>query len=164
MIQASTQTYSIISAVVAPALLILACSSLITTTANRLSLLLDRVRELTREIESSQAGRSGVTHNKRMFVASQLGKGSRRARLLQRTLAMLYLALGALILTSVCVGLAAASGLNANFIVITVLASVVFLFIASTFLILESRIALSAVNAEMNYVQELIKSVLGDKT
>ena len=141
---------SIISAVVAPAILILACSSLITTTANRLSLLLDRVRYLTNEVES------GVGENKRQFIASQLGKGANRARLLQRALATLYLALGSLILTSVGVGVGAASGLNASFIGLTVLASVTFLFYASTLLIRESRIALSSVNAEMEYVKRLI--------
>ena len=86
----------------------------------------------------------------------QLGKGSDRARLLQRTLATLYLALGALILTSVCVGVGAAIGLSLNFIVVPVLASVAFLFYASTLLIRESRIALASVNAEMDYVRRLI--------
>lgn len=150
----------IISAVVAPALLILACSSLITTTANRLSLLLDRVRQLTREMETLQTDRSGSPESKRTFVAMQLLKGSRRARLLQRALATLYLALGSLILTSVCVGVGAAVGLSANFIVFTVLASVAFLFYASTLLIRESHIALSAVNAEMDYVRRLADSSL----
>ena len=147
---------SIISAVVAPALLILACSSLITTTANRLSLLLDRVRELTREMEAFKTGRVSDAQAKRPFIAAQLAKGVMRARLLQRTLATLYLALGSLILTSVCIGFSAASGLSVNFIVVTVLASVTFLLYASTLLIRESRIALSAVNAEMEYVRQLI--------
>ena len=147
--------FPVISAVVAPALLILACSSLITTTANRLSLLLDRVRQLTREMEILQTQQPAVSKNKQTFVSTQLIKGSRRARLLQRTLATLYIALGSLILTSVGVGVGAAVGLSANFIVFTVLASVTFLFYASTLLIRESRIALSAVNAEMDYVSHL---------
>ena len=150
--------FSIISAVVAPALLILACSSLITTTANRLSLLLDRVRQLTGEMEAFRAGRSGGADSKRAFIAAQLGKGARRAGLLQRTLATLYLALGSLILTSVCVGFSSAIGLSVNFIVVTVLASVTFLLYASTLLIRESRIALSSVDAEMEYVRRLLEA------
>ena len=149
-------TSSIISAVVAPAILILSCSSLITTTANRLSLLLDRVRELTKEMESLQAERSEATKSKRAYVAVLLTKGAKRSGFLQRTLATLYLALGALILTCVCIGISAASGFNANFIAVTVLASVAFLFYASTLLIRESRIALSAVKVEMDYVRRLI--------
>ncbi len=145
---------SIISAVVAPALLILACSSLITTTANRLSLLLDRVRQLTHEMEKLLAEHAG--ENKRAFIATQLGRGATRARLLQRTLATLYLALGSLILTSVCVGLSSAILLHPSIIASMVLLSVTFLFYASTLLIRESRIALSAVNAEMDYVGSLI--------
>jgi hypothetical protein len=147
---------SIISAVVTPAILILACSSLITTTANRLSLLLDRVRELTGEIESFRAGAPETPGHKRSYVSAQLEKGARRVVLLQRTLATLYLALGSLILTSVCVGISAAIGLNANVVMVTVLASVTLLLYASTLLIRESRIALSAISAEMEYVRRLI--------
>ena len=61
---------SIISAVVAPAILILACSSLITTTANRLSLLLDRVRELTKEMESLRAKPLDAADSKRAYVVN----------------------------------------------------------------------------------------------
>lgn len=154
-----TPVFPVISAVVAPAILILSCSSLITTTANRLSLLLDRVRSLTGEIESHPGKRGQAFEKKCAFVASQLAKGAKRARLLQRALATLYLALGSLILTSVCVGAAAVSGIDATFIFIPVLASVVFLFFASTILIRESRIALKAVNGEMEYVQNLIGGI-----
>lgn len=148
-------TGSIVSAVVAPAILILACSSLITTTANRLSLLLDRVRHLTAEMESlKKSGAEG--EGKRAFTVAQLRKGASRARLLQRTLAALYLALGSLVLTSVCIGIGVAAGLNAGFISAAVLVSVAFLFYASVLLIRESRIALSAINAEMEYVKRLI--------
>lgn len=145
---------SIITAVVAPALLILACSSLITTTANRLSLLLDRVRLLTHEMEALLATHSG--ENKQAFIMSQLGRGATRAMLLQRALATLYLALGTLILTSVGVGISAVAGLSPRLIAVMVLVSVSFLFYASTLLIRESRVALTAVSAEMKYVRSLL--------
>lgn len=145
---------SIVTAVVTPALLILACSSLITTTANRLSLLLDRVRELTHEIEKLLSDSGSV--NKRSFIGTQLGRGATRALLLQRALATLYLALGTLILTSVFVGVSAVAGLNPGLIAAMVFVSVSFLFYASILLIRESRIALAAVKAEMEYVRSLI--------
>jgi hypothetical protein len=147
---------SIISAVVAPAILILACSSLITTTANRLSLLLDRVRSLTAEMESMRAHPSGVEEGKRAFVIAQLRKGAQRTNLLQQTLSTLYIALGCLILTSVCVGVSAAFNISLNFIAVAVLVSVAVLFYASTLLIRESRIALSAINSEMQYVRRIV--------
>ena len=152
----NSNTPTIISAVVAPAILILASSSLITTTANRLSLLLDRIRHLTADMEAWTAGRLGADAKKKEYIVAQLGKGSRRAGLLQRALATLYLALASLILTSVCIGIGAVSGLNANFIGATVLASISFLFYASTLLLRESRIALASVNEEMDYVRRLI--------
>jgi len=140
--------------VVAPAILILACSSLITTTANRLSLLLDRVRYLSGEMETLK--KNADAEGKRAFTVAQLRKGSNRARLLQKTLASLYLALGSLIFTSVWIGLGATLGLDSKYIGVAVLVSVAFLFYASTLLIRESRIALSAINAEMEYVKRLI--------
>lgn len=153
----SAPASAIISAVVAPAILILASSSLITTTANRLSLLLDRVRELTKEVEEGR-----LPEGKRPFIASQLGKGANRARLLQRALAVLYLALGALILTSVAVGVGSATGYGLGYIGATVIVSVALLFYASTLLIRESRIALSSVNTEMDYVRKLISKESGE--
>ena len=147
---------SIVSAVVAPAILILACSSLITTTANRVSKVLDRLRDLSNTMESLQDDRSGPMQNKRAYLAVLLAKGAMRAGLLQHTLATLYLALGALILTSVCTWVGATRELNVNFIAVPMLASVIFLFYASTLLIRESRIALSAVKVEMDYVRQLV--------
>ena len=159
MMPSGNVTFPIISAVVAPALLILACSSLITTTANRLSLLLDRVRELTREMEILLHEQPKALLSKRTFVAKQLLKGSNRARLLQKTLATLYLALGSLILTSILVGVSAAIGRGAQGVVVTALVSVALLFYASILLIRESQIALVAVNAEMDYVRSLTEQV-----
>ena len=42
---------SVLSAMITPAVLILACGSLSLTTSNRLTRVIDRVRELSREIE-----------------------------------------------------------------------------------------------------------------
>ena len=147
---------SIISAVVAPAILILACSSLITTTANRLSLLLDRVRHLTGDMERMRFKTEPAEEGRRAFSSAQLRKAAQRAGLLQRALSSFYLALGSLILTTVCVGISAAAGWKVNYVAFTVLVSVGILFYASTLLIRESRIALSAINSEMQYVRRIL--------
>lgn len=155
---APPSTTSLISAVVAPAILILACSSLITTTANRLSMLLRRVRDLAHEMEVLQAARSETPPAKRVYVAALLTQGTARVKLLQRTLATLYLALACLVFASVCIGLSAWIGIRADLIAAGALLSVAFLFYGSTLLIRESRVALKAVNAEMEYIRGLVEN------
>ena len=143
----------VISAIVTPAILILACSSLITATANRQSRILERVRELTKEVEGLQKTGGG---DKREFLVSQLIKASARTRLIQRSLSYLYLSLGALILTSVGIGVGSTAGVtSAKLILVAIFISMLLLFYASFLLIRESRIALGAVDAEMDYVKHL---------
>jgi hypothetical protein len=68
-----TTSIEVISATVTPAILILATSSLITATANRQSRILERVRDLTKDVESIPKAAGG---EKREFLASQLLKAS----------------------------------------------------------------------------------------
>lgn len=154
----NTPATEVISAIVTPAILILSCSSLITATANRQSKLLERVRDLTTDVEKFQS----AYEEKRRFLGSQLMKATLRARLVQRALLSLYLSLGSLVLTVVLMGvsslnLVADSRFNDPRIIISaIFLSLLFLFYASFLLIRESRIALQAVNAEMDYVKRLV--------
>lgn len=149
----ATGAIEVISAIVTPAILILATSSLITATANRQSRLLERVRDLTREVEGMGKGAVG---EKRDFLASQLVKASARTRLIQRSLAYLYLSLGVLILTCVLIGMGSLTGVTSTAIILGgIFLSMALLFYASFLLIRESRIALRAVDAELEYVKRL---------
>jgi hypothetical protein len=142
----------VISAIVTPAILILATSSLISATASRQSKILERVRSLSDDIEMP----TGLAEGKRKFLLTQILKATTRTRLIQRALLCLYLSLGALILTSVAVGVSSVAGMgNAKVILVAIFASLSLLFYSSVLLIRESRIALSAVDAEMDYVRKL---------
>jgi hypothetical protein len=142
----------VISAIVTPAILILATSSLITATASRQSRLLERVRSLTDNIENP----TGLVEGKRKFLILQLLKAATRTRLIQRALVCLYIALGCLILTSVAVGVSSVAGLGSTKVILpAIFISLSFLFYSSILLIRESRIALSAGDAEMDYVRGL---------
>lgn len=148
----SLSATEVISGIVTPAILILGTSSLITATANRQSRLLERVRELTKEIEALSPAKG----DKYEFLISQLRKATSRTRLVQRALVNLYLSLGGLIFTSVGVGISAVAGLaTAGAILALIFISLAFLFYASVLLIRESKIALAAVDAEMDYVKRL---------
>jgi hypothetical protein len=68
----------------------------------------------------------------------------------------LYLALGALILTCVTIGVGSAIGIDSTVPVLgTLFLSMLLLFYSSFLLIRESHIALRAVDAELNYVKRL---------
>lgn len=149
-------TLSVLSAMITPAVLILACGSLITTTSSRLVRCIDRVREMSSEFEKVTTGEEVVESvgSKQAMLFSQLERSTTRARLLQRSLAGLYLALSCFVTTSVAIGLtaalqAAAFGwvpLTLGFIGAGLLMGV------SVLLIIESRISLASTFAEMDYV------------
>src|SRR5690348_14941548 len=104
---APSSATQIVSAIITPALLILATSSLITATAHRLSGILERVRDLAKDVEADE---KVVSKKKHDFLVAQLEKATRRARLIQRAMVSLYLALGCGILTSVTVGVGTVLG------------------------------------------------------
>ena len=152
---------SVLSAMITPAVLISACGSLIMTTSSRLMRSVDRVRELSLRFadlgEHPPEGASVEDERKMLF--GQLDLTTRRSRLLQRALARLYWALGAFVGTSVAIGLVAASGRQYTWVPIGFgLAGAGLLLYASVMLVHESRIALTALEAEMDFVWQQGKS------
>ena len=150
---------AILSAMITPAVLILASSSLILATSNRLSRVLDRTRNLAERYEGLLQPRDtdGQQLAEKLSLTSELlGRAARRASLLQRAMTFLYLALSVFVTTSIVIGIDAALGEGFTPVLVMLgLLGVVFLFSASVLLIVESRIALSAVNREMEFVRGL---------
>jgi hypothetical protein len=142
----------VLSAMITPAVLILACGSLIMTTSSRLIRAIDRIREMAHEIE--QSADAGDTGDKRRFLFSQLERSTTRARMLQRALTRLYVAVGLFIATSVAIGMISLAHLSFTWIPLVLgLAGAGFLFSASLLLIIESRIALSVTIADMDFLK-----------
>ena len=147
-----------LSAMITPAVLILATGSLILTTTNRLVRVIDRVREMLPEFEKQAEAveMDDMTKQKRALMFDQLDKATVRARLIQRALTRLYTALGAFLATSVALGIIALAHLKAVWIALLFgLVGVLLLFAASVLLIFESRISLSATYAEMDYIRRI---------
>ena len=140
---------SVLSAMITPAVLISACGSLILATSTRLMRAVDRVRP--------QEGED--VEDERTMLFGQLDLTTTRARLLQRALARLYWALGAFVGTSAAIGLVAASGRQYAWVPIGFgLAGAALMLYASVLLVHESRIALTALEAEMDFVWQQGKS------
>lgn len=148
----------VLSTMITPAVLIMACGSLILTTSTRLIRAVDRVREIAPELEKLAADESGDdrTEQKRTVMFEQLDRATTRARLLQRALTQLYASLSFFVATSAALGAVAFTGINAAWLPLLLgLIGAVLLLSASLLLIFESRVALAATLAEMDYVRRI---------
>jgi hypothetical protein len=148
-----SNTITILSAMITPVVLILASGSLILTTSQRLSRVIERTRKLTdwiRELADTNAGKDSV-HDEVMILFQQLSKNARRAKLLQRAMACLYITLSIFVATSISIGVVDISKAQYTWIpVVLGILGALLLFYASILLIKESKIAISAVNQEMD--------------
>lgn len=147
-----TGVLSVLSAMITPAVLILASGSLILTTSNRLTRVVDRVREMLAELE--QMGDSTTAAEKRKLLFDQLERSTKRARMLQHAMTRLYLCVAIFVATSVAIGLVALLG-GMHFAWIPLLLGFIgagLLLSASVHLIFESRLALQTTYAEMDYI------------
>ncbi|HUP63514.1 MAG TPA: DUF2721 domain-containing protein [Thermoanaerobaculia bacterium] len=143
----------VLGAMITPAVLILASSSLMITTSNRSIRCVDRVRERAAELEELGTASDEITERKRKHLYAQLEINTRRARLLQHAMSRLYLAISLFIATSVAIGIVALLHVDVGWIPILLgLFGAGLLFSASVYLIIESRLALATTYAEMDYI------------
>ncbi len=143
----------VLGAMITPAVLILASSSLLITTSNRSIRCVDRVRERAEELEALGTATDEVTERKRKHLYSQLEINTKRARLLQHAMSRLYFGISFFIATSVSIGVVALLHVNVGFIPMLLgFIGAGLLFSASVYLIVESRLALTTTYAEMDYI------------
>ena len=150
-------TLSVLSAMVTPAVLILASSSLILATSGRLTRAVDRTRTISERVtEEAKDEERTLLPEERDLLLQQLGRTARRAKLLTRTLTRLYMALAIFIATSMAIGVVAVTGVAYAWIALLLgFIGALLLFWSSVLLIMESRIALTTVYEEMEFVQRL---------
>lgn len=145
---------AVLSAMITPAVLISACGSLILATSDRLSKAVVQTREVSDQLKprAGDEGRPEREEERRMLY-TQLDFVTTRSRLLQRALSRLYAALAFFVGTSVAIGLVAATSSDYTIIPIGLgLYGAALLLYAAILLIRESRFALAAVNAEMDFI------------
>lgn len=145
---------------ITPAILIMASGSLILTTSQRLSRSMERVRKLADQYSTltSKEVSSQSDPAEKSFLLDLLLRVTRRCRLLQRAMTCLYLTLGVFVATSIAIALF--DVLNLPYAWAITLLSLIgagLLFYASLLLIMESRIALQAVDREMDWVMRVSK-------
>jgi hypothetical protein len=152
---------AVLTAMITPAVLISACGSMILSTSSRLGRVVDRVRALSDRLEDmpEREQRGASPAEKQALIFQQLDKLTSRARILQRCMVTFYLSLGMFVATSVAIGVVPFTA-NQRYNLVPVglgLAGACFLFYGSILLILEARLALSTIHAEMDFIWRLSK-------
>src|SRR5688572_13303398 len=97
----------ILTSMITPAVLIMASGSLIMTTSQRLSRVIERVRKISQEfmqIEKSN-DKESANETKRRILYTLLKKSARRSKLLTQAMTWLYISLGLFVATSLTIGI-----------------------------------------------------------
>ena len=154
---------AVLTAMITPAVLISACGSMILSTSARLGRVVDRVRALSDRVEdmAQKQDRGPAQTERQALIFQQLDRLTSRARILQRCMVTFYLSLGMFVATSVAIGVVPFTGSQRyNMIPVGLgLAGACFLFYGSILLILEARLALSTIHAEMDFIWRQLKRV-----
>ncbi|MCC6536084.1 MAG: DUF2721 domain-containing protein [Bryobacterales bacterium] len=152
---------AVLTGMIAPAVLISACGPLLLSTVIRFGRIVDRARGLSDRLEKLVHGKSDEEHvdEKIEIFYDQLDRLARRAKMLQRGMMSLYLALGSFIASSVAIGLAAFIGVKGvDWVPVWIgIVGTLCLLYGSLVLILESREGLDSLEIEMNFIRKIGK-------
>jgi len=149
-------SFSVLTAMFTPAVLISACGTLIFSTSTRLARVVDRVRELIRAIEQFSSDENvDFPEERHIEVDRQIAIHARRVRLIQRSLTSFYVSLSLFVAATVAIGLVAVFGRAAWLPNTLGIVGTVFLFYGCVTLIAETRLALRSVKSEMEFTLTL---------
>ena len=143
--------YTILLAMLAPALFMTATASLLQSANNRLARVVDRLRALMRESEEVDA----ATPDRHNAYVAQIARQRVRSRLILRACRLLYLALSAFVGTSLAV---AADTLFGHHLVhlptVLAVAGVILVLTACLYLSREAGMAVKALGRELDLFQD----------
>lgn len=126
------------------------------STSLRLARIVDRVRELSKQIEPLFLGEvTDFADERRAEVERQLSVHTRRGKIIQNALTGFYVSLGLLVASTVSIGLTALSHTASWLPTALGIAGTITLFYGSILLIAETRLALRSVNSEMQFTLHL---------
>ena len=151
----------VLSAMITPTVLILACGSLIMTTSSRLVRAVDRTREMLPAFEelAKKEKFEQFDLEKQSHMFDQLARLTTRSRLLQVSLMQLYGALALFLATSVAIGVQSLFMIESAITPLTFgFLGAALLFASSVLLMFESRIALKANFSEMDYIWRITQA------
>jgi hypothetical protein len=153
----ATATLGVLAQMITPAVLISACGALILSTSMRLGRVIDRVRVLSDNFEklAHTADHVELRDERQALVFDQLDRLTSRARLLGRSITAFYVTLGVLVATSVTIGVVSYAEQYRWVPVALTWAALGCLLYGSVLLILEARLAVVGLHAEMDFLWKL---------
>jgi hypothetical protein len=150
--QRTVNALNVLSAMITPAVLISACGTLVFSTSNRLARIVDRVRELIGKIEQLSSAESiDFPEERQIEIERQLAIQVRRSRLIQHALTSFYVSLGMFVGTTVAIGIVSLFRSSMWLPNILGIIGTLILFYGCVMLIVETRLALRAINMEMAF-------------
>lgn len=155
-----SSSLSVLSAMLTPAVLILASGSLILSTSSRFGRVIDRVRELLGKLEELAQGENKIEliEERRELIFRMLDSSTTRARILQRAVATLYVALCIFVATSVTIGIVALTHLKHEWIPLALgFTGAVLLFYGCILMLIETRLAMKNVQLEMDFTRKFAR-------
>lgn len=163
-LEAPQNALAILTAMITPAVLISACGAMIFSTSTRLGRVIDRVRVLSERFEqlAAKPEQDEMFQERQVLIFTQLDRQTSRARLIQRAMAAYYTALGVFVSATVAIAIVSAAARNFTWIVVVLgLIGSLFMLYGSVLLIVESRMALSAIMTEMDFVWKVSQKYAG---
>lgn len=143
---------NVLSAMITPAVLILASGSLLLTTSQRLNRAIDRARAIS-DLMSNEKTMAAFSKARKQLLSKQIVSATRRAWLLQRAISSICVALALFVATSMSIGVIEVT--QSNYIWIPSVLGMIgisVLFYSTILFILETRIAYRSVQREMNFI------------
>jgi len=153
-----------LTALITPAILILACASLISSCLMRLARVVDRVRTLTQMAEDIRLGKcTDCTTERRQEIHAEFDFYQRRGKVILLALSLLYGTVGLFVATSLAVAVDLSLGNPVAFVPVVLATLGISLFLVSTLLLMhENRLALRSMHREIQFSHTLEKSILTD--
>ncbi len=153
-----------LTALITPAILILACASLISSCLMRLARVVDRVRTLTQMSEDIRLGKcTDCTTERRQEIHAEFNFYQRRGKVILLALSLLYGTVGLFVATSLAVAVDLALGNPVAFVPVVLATLGIFVFLVSTLLLMhENRLALRSMHREIQFSRTLEELILAD--
>ncbi|MFQ6024868.1 MAG: DUF2721 domain-containing protein, partial [Acidiferrobacterales bacterium] len=150
-----------LTALITPAIVLLACANLITGCHMRLSRVMDRVRTLAQLAEDIRLGKT-TDHavERRKEISAQFHFYERRGKMILVSLSFLYGTVGLFVATSMAVAVDLLLGSAVSFIPVVLSIVGISLFLISSLLMMyENRIAFKTMRREIQFVHMLEEAV-----
>lgn len=158
-----TSALNILAAMITPALLISATGTFILSTTGRLGRVVDRMRLVSEKVEDLATDPAAALREERIQdYRDQMRRLRARLNLLQKAITLLYIAASTFVLTSVAIGLVALVSLRLYWLPVALgIGGALMLLVASIYLILEARHAVSDLQLESEFLRKLARHHAG---